>query len=513
MTRPTTTGKAQDLITFTRSTTGTALAKISYGEELVTNGDFASGSTGWALSNWTWSNGSLSITNLTGSITQAVTPLVTGKTYTVSLEVSELTQGNWYLWVNGTYVIGASTETGAIKYSWTQSSADKNVKVVCGVSSTLTVDNISIKEVLYDQPDGTLQLFNHPIDKPRIEYDASGNCLGLLVEEARTNSQGNSENIDAAWSQKAAGRTEVLSNQITAPDGTSSADLIQAIDGSSSGEQYSRRFISSISSTNTLSVFVKKKNWRYIAIRLIGNRVFDFDTEAFTSGSGTIQKLPNGWYRLSVTDAAGGPAYIGVGTASNASVIPWPTAPQNNEGVYVWGAQLEASFFPTSYIPTSGSAVTRAADVASLAVSEFGYNQDQGSVVVEASVNTLEQTNHNDLSLYGNGNTRIDSGYRVGGPSSGVYTLWVRNNNVDSALLLLSGITANTPYKTAYSLSNNDFALSLNGGSVAADTSGPVPTINQVKIGFGYDYLNGHIKSIQYYPLRLSNAQLQALTV
>ena len=50
MTRPTTTGKAQDLITFTRSTTGTALAKISYGEELVTNGDFSSGSTGWNVS-------------------------------------------------------------------------------------------------------------------------------------------------------------------------------------------------------------------------------------------------------------------------------------------------------------------------------------------------------------------------------------------------------------------------------------------------------------------------------
>ena len=48
MTRPTTTGKAQDLITFTRSTTGTALAKISYGEELVTNGDFSSDSN-WAI--------------------------------------------------------------------------------------------------------------------------------------------------------------------------------------------------------------------------------------------------------------------------------------------------------------------------------------------------------------------------------------------------------------------------------------------------------------------------------
>ena len=56
MTRPTTTGKAQDLITFTRSTTGTALAKISYGEELVTNGDVSlviviGAKTGWC--NWT----------------------------------------------------------------------------------------------------------------------------------------------------------------------------------------------------------------------------------------------------------------------------------------------------------------------------------------------------------------------------------------------------------------------------------------------------------------------------
>ena len=58
MTRPTTTGKAQDLITFTRSTTGTALAKISYGEELVTNGDFlVIGTTGWNISTQTGQSG------------------------------------------------------------------------------------------------------------------------------------------------------------------------------------------------------------------------------------------------------------------------------------------------------------------------------------------------------------------------------------------------------------------------------------------------------------------------
>ena len=57
MTRPTTTGKAQDLITFTRSTTGTALAKISYGEELVTNGDFSSDSDWTKGGSWAISGG------------------------------------------------------------------------------------------------------------------------------------------------------------------------------------------------------------------------------------------------------------------------------------------------------------------------------------------------------------------------------------------------------------------------------------------------------------------------
>ena len=506
MTRPTTTGKAQDLITFTRSTTGTALAKISYGEELVTNGTFTDNIDGWSsqlsavlshtgsgISVQSAGGNSLAYQNITADLS---------KNYIIT---ADLVSGAGYISAGNAFYNFTNGKLHAILPA---GRANNKLDIAPSANTTAIFDNISVKEALYDQPDGTLQLFNHPINKPRIEYDASGNCLGLLVEEARTNSQANSENIDAAWSQKASGRTEVLSNQITAPDGTSSADLIQAIDGSSSGEQYARRFISSISSTSTLSVFVRKKNWRYIAIRLINHHVFDFDTEAFTVGSGTIQKLHNGWYRLSVTDAAGGSAFVGVGTASNANVIPWPTAPQNNEGVYVWGAQLEAGSFPTSYIPTSGSAVTRSADLASLEVSEFGYNQDQFSVVVESDL--FGGTTLSTLCYIGeNTSNRILFYY-----ASRNLSYQIKSSSATQASKSLSG----RRNKAAYRYKLNDMNLAGNGDTTVADTSANLinGTPNNIYIGSYYNgsnLLNGHIKSVQYYPLGLSNAQLQALTV
>ena len=515
MTRPTTTGKAQDLITFTRSTTGTALAKISYGEEVVTNGDFASDSDwGYAPIRWRWSSGRIERHDGSGNdpFYQSFN-IVEGKTYKITYDVEYVSGGsttNVFIDTGAGFITPVTINGSGTAVGYFTAQATKLLQFQIYAIGTFRgfVDNVSVKEVLYDQPDGTLQLFNHPINKPRIEYDASGNCLGLLVEEARTNSQANSENIDAAWSQKASGRTEVLSNQITAPDGTSSADLIQAIDGSSSGEQYARRFISSISSTSTLSVFVRKKNWRYIAIRLINHHVFDFDTEAFTVGSGTIQKLHNGWYRLSVTDAAGGSAFVGVGTASNANVIPWPTAPQNNEGVYVWGAQLEAGSFPTSYIPTSGSAITRAADLASLAVSEFGYNQDQFSVVVESDL--FGGTTLSTLCYIGeNTSNRILFYY-----ASRNLSYQIKSSSATQASKSLSG----RRNKAAYRYKLNDMNLAGNGDTTVADTSANLinGTPNNIYIGSYYNgsnLLNGHIKSVQYYPLGLSNAQLQALTV
>jgi surface protein len=175
---------------------------------------------------------------------------------------------------------------------------------------------------------------------------------------------------------------------------------------------------------------------------------------------------------------------------------------------------MEAGSFPTSYIKTTGAASTRAVDVASIPVSKFGYNQTEGTVVVEASTKSTAGTNHNDLNIKDAGNLKIvSSGSRVGGSPAGTYSIYSPTTSVLANVS--SVVTQNSTYKAAYALADNDVAISVNGSSVASDTSTSITSLSAVtvEIGDGYGYLNGHIKSIQYYPRRLTDLQIQDLTM
>jgi hypothetical protein len=184
---------------------------------------------------------------------------------------------------------------------------------------------------------------------------------------------------------------------------------------------------------------------------------------------------------------------------------------------YLWGAQLEAGSFPTSYIPTSGATATRAADIASIPVTDFGYNQKAGTLVVEADTFSTAVNNHQDFNLFQGavGGHSIHSGSRVGGGVAGQYTFWVQSGGSTVALISkTSAISDNTTYKAAWAASADDFALTVDGAAVVTDTAGAMPiAATEARIGYGvYGRLNGHIKSIQYYPRRLTNTQLQELT-
>jgi hypothetical protein len=78
--------------------------------------------------------------------------------------------------------------------------ATKPLRLIIAKASTVVLDNISVKEVIFDRATDPLVLFNHPTNVPRIEYDANGNRRGLLIEEARTNLVPYSEDLsNAAW--------------------------------------------------------------------------------------------------------------------------------------------------------------------------------------------------------------------------------------------------------------------------------------------------------------------------
>ena len=516
MTRPTTTGKAQDLITFTRSTAGTALAKISYGEELVTNGDFASDSD-WAKqvsANWTISGGKLNGANSTGWIKQNGI-VENGKAYKITVDA--IVSGGSFRMVttaDGSTYTSYITSSGSYVFYIRPLNALSGGFEFIGNGFTGSIDNISVKEVLYDQPDGTLQLFNHPINKPRIEYDAEGNCLGLLVEEARTNLVTQSEFASGFLHY----HITLTRNQTASPDTNINAG--SAVPTAVNTEHYLECVLSSPSSgTYTQSVFVKANGYSKVALTPVhigadqgATSTARFDLTEGTStqiGSAVpyISNLGNGWYRIAITYTATGTVTnhrFRVQVLSDSYGSVWQA--NGADGIYVYGAQLETGSFPTSYIPTSGSAVTRSADVASLAVSEFGYNQDQGTVVVTFS--NFEQT------------TAAGSRGIVGTSSTGrfAYINGGRVRSYDGTSVITSSPTVykNTFIKSASTFDASGQAVSVNGTAAVTGsfdgTWGNDGVLYMGRIGSSL-LMSGYITSLQYYPLRLSNAQLQALTI
>ena len=490
-----------ELITFSRSSSGTALRPVSYGDELVTNGDFDSDVSGWptiAAVSPTWDAGRLSQVHdyqSTGAYQTFSTTV--GKIYeaTGTLVSSSLFTSNFLLRAgNGTAPNAGLVDSESISSNNTTVSV---VFVATGTTSyvylrgdsgaTSVWDNVSVKEVLFDQPNAPLTLFNHPAGIPRIEYDADGNVLGLLVEESRTNLLPYSEDFsNAAWIKSG---STVTASEADAPDGTKSA---YEVDLNSGGTIYESVIVAAVA--HTFSVWLRADESGQIRL-----------ARTNLGSDGVDVNVTTEWKRFDVVITP---------TTTNDG----PQVRRNNAGqlskVYIWGAQLEAGAFPTSYIPTSGSTATRAADVASIPVSAFGYNQSEGTVVVEglrfgtsavfpriASINDGTTSNEIYATIFGSTNQAV--------------THVVLGGTVETTLSPVT-IGAGLFAKIARSYKNNSSYPAINGVAQAEDTTVSIPSgLSQVNIGqrpASAEYLNGYIKSIKYYPRALTAAQLQELT-
>jgi hypothetical protein len=205
--------------------------------------------------------------------------------------------------------------------------------------------------------------------------------LGLLVEEQRTNLFTYSEDFgDASWINNDPSFATKISNTVIAPDGTLTADKIQEATGTVYPFIYKNASVSS-GVTYTQSYYVKSagRQWVYVLTFYVGGSYASgayFDIVNGVVGNVTagqtasITPVGNGWFKISVTGvtASVSPAYAGCNPTSDNNVNPILTGYTGDgySGVYIWGAQLEAGAFPTSYIPTVASQVTRSADSASM---------------------------------------------------------------------------------------------------------------------------------------------------
>jgi len=176
-------------------------------------------------------------------------------------------------------------------------------------------------------------------------------------------------------------------------------------------------------------------------------------------------------------------------------------------------AQLETGSFATSFIPTSGSAVTRNADVAVMTGTNFSdwYNQSEGTFVFDGSSFNTSGISTYYFSALGVGGDNIQA-FAFG---STIRPLYVDTPS-GAQVRLISSVSSVGSYKFAAAYKVDSFAASISAGSPLTDTLGTVPTtVNKLNIGSAASnllQLGGHVRKFLYYPQRLINAELQSFS-
>lgn len=380
---------------------------------------------------------------------------------------------------------------------------------------SVQIDNFSVKQVtgLTGYPTSYTKNFGS-VYPPRFDYDPiTLQPKGFLIEEQRSNLITYSEDF-SLWSNTS---ITVTPNSTVSPDGQTSADTLTA--SSSSGYVY-RPITFTTDADKSVSIFLKAGTSasNYIVLRdstASVNRAavtvtWSGGVPSAVASTGTVQGVQNygnGWYRISILA-------VGVIAANGNQIRILPDNIVGTGTVIIWGAQAENGAFATSYIPTVTSTVTRNADVANVSGVNFSTwnNPARGTILIDMDLIGVPTGNFQAFTLGVAGDAIF---FRV---SSTAITdiVYFSGPSVASLSVLATAPVTNTRYKNALAYSTNDFAGVLNNGTVLTDNSGNVPIATSCSIGnngAGISVFNGHIRLMRYYPTRLTNAQIQALTV
>jgi hypothetical protein len=304
-----------------------------------------------------------------------------------------------------------------------------------------------------------------------------------LLEPQRTNLFRFSEQFDQSFWIKS--NTTVTPNTTISPDGYQNADTMTTVAGTS-------RIIDDTvygAGTYTASLYVK---------RLTGDDDFQFRFVVDGSNQGQDFTVTSEWQRFTFTVTA----------ASQLRDLQLRSAAAGTGTFAIWGAQLEAGAYATSYIPTLGSAVTRNSDAASKTGASSFIGQQEGTLFAEFNARSLSETRR-VFYTYQDGNNFImltlqstnDLRFLVfaGGAIQANFTTPIVNGNV----------------KMAGAYKANDFVFYVNGVQIGTDASGTVPATSEIHVGYdigGTLQLADGISQALLFKTRLSNADLARLT-
>lgn len=379
------------------------------------------------------------------------------------------------------------------------------------------------------------------INEPRFDHDpVTGECKGLLIEEARTNQLTYSTTFSQGWNVSAATLTI---NAAVSPVGTVTATKLSETTATAiSHWAYQPSSVTS-GKNYTGSVYAKAGESRYLRL-LFGTTgiwggsnplaVFDLLTGTIVSTlpitiGAYIEPVGNGWYRCSIVGACTttslGSLYISLMDSTGTIGV---YDGNGYSGLYIWGAQVEEGSFPTSYIPTDATTVTRQYDNAFIDTPLMKplYNLREGTLFAHAASFANSDVDNSSATItFGTTSSNfICAGISNIGSEYKIQPRYVVNS-VEQTSNFHTGINSyfqdGTFYKSAIAYKENDFAFACSvNNTLVEDSSGSLHAESETtKLLLGSYYssgnrlLNGHLKEVKYYPKRLTNAELQAITL
>ncbi len=363
------------------------------------------------------------------------------------------------------------------------------------------------------------------VNEARFDHDfVTGESLGLLIEESRTNLLPNSDVVGTIGSDptnaiipyKANGQSMVVSNDVfIGPNGFSAKHTKGSQIGDSNAGYYGYfHTAGELNNTFTASFYLYIPSTQ--ASRMSSEVVITAEGIGVTNmviGRANMS-LVDRWQRIYVTY-----------TPTSASFVGFVLRHPGPAGTIVYSDawQLEQGAFPTSYIPTVGSTRTRAADDARITGKNFSdfFNFNEGTFFVDGSwpIPNNANINYPQFSFGAGGRGSFDYFITFADFSRFSYFPAIGGEITNSGIT----ITNNKSYKSSvsYDTYSSLMTSSIDGNSVVTTNSNrkiefDTKAQNILRIGssinLGSTPLNGTIRRHTYFPKRLPNAQLQALT-
>ena len=330
---------------------------------------------------------------------------------------------------------------------------------------------------------------------PRIDYTGGG-CGKLLLEPQRTNLFDYSEDF-SQWAANAGGISSIEPNYAISPEGVENAYKVNfVIQGDSDLALVDGHSVTG-GATYAYSIYIKGEGSDIGKDIVVKSKRSSGDS----AGTTTTQTLTGEWVRVDFITT-----YAANNTAANFYI-----SSNDATSCLIYGAQAEAGSYATSYIPTTSTAVTRVADIASKSGISSLIGQTEGTLFVEFT--PTSDLNADVISLVAT--TALDNAVSIGCGSGLIYGVVYTDPNYRFSPAIAQTIPNNT-FKVALCYKNNDFTFFINGVKVASGANSYSPSSPLTRINFNQALFFGNqvidYKSVLVFPAKLSDADAIALT-